>query len=238
MIKKMKIKLLLFILLLFIQQSYAGNNGNMLVSKDSAEEGVKRKVIITANAGLNLMRTVLIYNYTHGSSPWNNHDERIGAVVTGSFSPVYCIGVDYGITEWGSVGLAFGYQTITIHIDNNRQQAQHYNAPKGFYDDTWKRMYFGARFDYYISKHKNYLFYTGVKLGWSSYTMNSTLTPIKSTYPTDLNIVSVSPFPINVQHHLGYAHYFNGSGNVGLNAELGLGFGGPYMLAVGLTVKI
>lgn len=236
----MKIKSLLIVLILTANQLWAIDLSNLNkaseIIKDSVknkDNGIKGKFIFTPGLGFNILDVSLKYSYVRNSIWSKNHDYNY-IDIKAHCTPMYHIAVDYGVNEFLTVGASFGYQTATIAIQS------HYYDPNtggsGTYVDSWTRMHFGTRVDYHIIRNKNISMYTGIKLGYNIYSMNSTLTSLIPEYKNNLSLTDVTPFRYGVQAHFGFSYYFNGI--VGLNTEMGLGIGGPYLFAIGLTVKI
>lgn len=192
-----------------------------LKASDS-DDGVKGKIMITAGAGFNVFGTILEARYLLSSN--YNYDGYISSHKT---SPMYNLGVDYGLGEKFSVGVAVGFQTAKIQFSDL------YTTNDNYYD-SWKRILIAARGDYYIIAKENISLYTGLKLGFNMYTVTTNLPP--SDYPNYIENMDVYPQPASVQAHFGFSYYFNDM--IGFNTEVGLGFGGPYLFHAGLAIKI
>jgi hypothetical protein len=185
-------------------------------------DGIKGKIMITAGIGLNFEGSSLVVRYA--ISPYYNSTDFISGHQT---RPMINAAVDYGFAKKFSAGVAFGYQTIIMNMNNVIVTGDSYH-------DTWTRLHFAARADYYIVAKDNINLYTGVKLGYNIFTVTTTLPP--AAYPDYIQNLGVYPNPVSVQAHIGFSYFVKGI--VGVNAEFGLGYGGPYMFAVGATVKI
>lgn len=191
-------------------------------SASDSDEGVKGKIIITAGIGLNFIGTSLELRYL--TSPYYYFEGNLNGHKA---SPMYNVAVDYGLGEKVSVGVAFGYQTIQINFRDIYTTGDSYH-------DNWTRIHFAARGDYYIVAKENISLYTGVKLGYNLYTVTTTLPA--NDFPNYTENLGVYPPPVSAQAHFGFSYFV--SGIFGVNAEFGLGYGGPYMFAAGATVKI
>ncbi len=232
---------LLIVLILFINKANAlGDLDNLnlkssIYSKhpfiikslksESDDEGNKGKIMLAAGVGFNLLGSSLYVKYS-----LDNNYNTSNTVLKARSAPMYNFSVDYGLLKNLTVGAAFGYQTATVTISNgyNYNNGNYYN-----YIDTWKRIHLAVRADYDIVRSQNICLYTGMKFGYNIYHMTSTITPFDPTYTTRLN---VTPSPVSIQAHFGFSYYF--SGIVGFNTEVGIGYGGPYLAAVGLAIKI
>jgi hypothetical protein len=230
----MKTKLTsIIILALFINQLHAGNfdDSNIRSTIDKhytlstkkhsggrEDSGIKGKIMITAGVGFNILGTNLVVQYDLSSAYSNSSFSAKGSSV-----PMINVGVDYGILRFLSAGVSFGYQTATV------------TSSDGVFTfvDSWKRIHFAARADYYMVKKENVSLYAGLKFGYNIYSMTSNYTAIDPNYTANLG---VAPSPVSAQVHFGFSYYFKGI--VGFNTEIGIGYGGPYMAAVGLAVKI
>ena len=187
---------------------------------DDSDEGVKGKFIITAGVGFNFEGASLHVRYL-ASAYYNSNDFTL----TNSHMPMLNVAVDYGFAKKFSAGVAFGYQKITMTNSNSL----------GVYSqDTWTRLNFSARADYYIVRKNDLNLYAGVKLGYNLFSVTTNLSPLVD--PNYIQNLDVYPNPVSVQAHIGFSYFVKGI--VGVNAEFGLGYGGPYMFAVGATVKI
>ena len=213
-------------------KAYDGLNLTALPKKDQAfvlkrlpgdeDEGVKGKIIVTAGIGLNWLGTTMELRYLTSS-----YYDYSGSISGHQTMPMFNIAGDYGLLKNLSVGGAFGYQTVRINFSD-------IGGPSLGYHDTWTRLHFAVRGDYYIVANKNISLYTGAKLGYNIYTVQTTIPA--SVEPNYLQNMNVYTNPISAQAHFGFSYFVNGA--VGVNAEFGLGYGGPYMLAVGATVKL
>jgi hypothetical protein len=186
-----------------------------------SDEGVKDKIMITAGAGLNLLGTTMELRYlANGYYAFEDHVSGHNAL------PLLNLAVDYGFHEKFSAGVAFGYQKVTMNLHDiiTVGDVQH---------DTWTRLHFAARADYYIVSNDNLNLYTGVKLGYNLYTVTTT---IPQQYYPDYTHHLWFPATTCEQAHFGMSYYF--SDMVGVNAEIGLGFGSPYLLEAGLAIRL
>ena len=179
--------------------------------------------------GLNLMGPSLQVKYTL-SSMWSNSSYES---MSTKQSPMFNFGVDYGLSDKFSAGVAFGYQTAKVNIDSYEYNSNTGNSDLVTNTDSWKRIHFAVKGDYHIIAKKHISLYTGVKIGYNKYSMTSTYTKYDPSYVSRLN---VTPSPVSLQAHFGINYYFNGM--IGFNAEVGIGYGGPYIFAAGLAVKI
>lgn len=71
-----------------------------------------------------------------------------------------------------------------------------------------------------------------IKVGYNLYTVTSDVP--ESLYLGYIKNLDVSPFKGSFQAHLGLRYYIK---MVGFNAEISLGYGGPYVFAAGITVN-
>jgi Protein of unknown function (DUF3575) len=187
---------------------------------DRGGDGIKGKLMINAGVGINLLTTNLRVRYAL-STAYNN----AGTLPTFKETPMMNVGADYGLARKISVGVAFGYQTATGT----------YNDGYFAFQDHWTRIHMAARFDYHIVANENMSLYTGAKLGYNIYKVTSTYDTdptINATYISELS----PPSAISAQVHFGFSYWF--AHVFGVNAEVGVGYGGPYLLAVGVTAKI
>ncbi len=186
---------------------------------DDSEEGVKGKIIITGGLGVNFFGTALELRYAGGYYGYNNISHKA--------SPMYNLGVDYGLGKQVSVGVAFGYQTTQIIYHDVLVNGDSYH-------DTWTRIHLSVRGDYYIVAKDEISLYTGIKAGYNMYTTTTNL-PL-SSFPNYIETLAVYPSPLSLQAHFGFSYFVKGI--VGFNAEVGLGYAAPYVFAGGVTVKI
>ncbi len=195
----------------------------------SDDDGIKGKIMFNGGIGLNLMGPSLQVKYTL-SSMWSNASYES---LRSKQSPMFNFGVDYGLANKFSAGVAFGYQTAKVIIDSYEYNNNTGNSDLVTNTDSWKRIHFAIKGDYHIIAKEHISLYTGVKIGYNHYSMTSTYTKFDPTYTSRLN---VTPSPVSLQAHFGINYYFNGM--IGFNAEVGIGYGGPYIFAAGLAVKI
>jgi hypothetical protein len=192
------------------------------LKKTDSDEGVKGKIMINAGVGFNIFATLLEARYYLSS----NYDFN-GYISSTKASPMYNLSLDYGLARKFSVGGAFGIQTAKVNFTNVYTNGDHY-------EDRWTRLHLAVRGDYYIVAKENLNLYTGLKLGYNIYTVKTTIPSNRD--PEYLSYLDVTPQPISVQAHLGFSYYFMDM--VGFNTEVGIGFGGPYLFAIGLAVKL
>lgn len=192
---------------------------------DDEDNGMKGKFIVTAGAGFNFFGYALQVRY--------NAHHTINYVQGHQTSPMFFARVDYGLDKKISLGISGGYQTARIDyptLEVNNYPGVGSTKYEHLYDD-WTRVNLAVRGDYYIVSNKNINLYTGLKIGYNSYS-------VKTNFPdsiADMRIV-IKANPVCVQAHFGFSYFIKEI--VGVNAEFGLGYGGPYMLAAGLTIKI
>lgn len=194
-----------------------------LNNSQGSEDGVKGKIIISAGVGLNGGRTAMVSRYI-------THDAEVNGTPTISSSsqiPMINLGVDYGFAKRFSIGGAVGYQSIVLNADAAN------NGIAG--TDTWTRLNFAARVDYYIVASSHAILYTGIKGCYNAYSLKSTYSSIDPDYVSKINAV-VHPLTGGGQIHMGFSYFFNET--VGFNTEAGLAVGGPYFFSFGLGVKI
>jgi len=194
------------------------NRPFMLHPVSDSDNGIKGKVMLTAGIGLNLFATYLEARYTLST----NYNFE-GNITSHQSSPMFNAALDYGLGKRLSAGAAFGYQTARINFEDGTYGARYY--------DTWTRIHLAIRGDYYIIAKDNISLYTGAKFGYNMYTVNSTY-----NVPGYVSRLDVYPSVVSVQAHFGFSYY--AGGRVGFNTEVGLGFGGPYLIAAGLAIKI
>lgn len=209
-----------------VAATQAGNVVNETVpAKNSSLSGtgIKGKYLIGMGPGFNLMGAAIRLQYSN-STYWKDHDL---SGLSGTSAPMFNVSADYGITERFSAGIAFGYQVLRLQVHDSTESSGI------IYTDLWKRVHIAARGDYYIVAKNKISVYTGLKIGYNVYSMSSTRTIFYPTYQQELN---VHPSSLSLQAHIGMSCYFNSI--VGANAEVGLGVGGPYLLALGVALKI
>lgn len=199
-----------------------GNRPFVLKPVEDSENGVKSKIIATAGAGLNLFGMYMELRYL--ASTYYSYEDNIAGHQS---SPMINVMVDYGLGKKFSAGIAFGYQTAKVNL----KDVVYYGDR---YQDNWTRMHFAVRGDYYIVAKENISLYTGAKFGYNMYTVTSNVPTFY--YPNYVNNIGVYPSAISAQAHFGFSYFMNGL--FGFNAEVGLGWGGPYLAAAGLTIKI
>lgn len=192
------------------------------LAQDASDEGVKGKIMATAGVGFNIFGKLLEGRYY--LSTYYDFGDNISS---SQGSPMYNIGVDYGFAKKFSVGVAFGYQTAVINLKDVVRMGDHY-------EDRWTRIHMAFRGDYYIVAKENLNLYTGLKFGYNMYTVKTTVPA--QYYPGYLSNLDVTPQPLSIQAHFGFSYYFMDM--IGFNAEVGVGFGGPYLFAAGVAVKI
>ncbi len=189
--------------------------------KGRGGDGIKGKILIAADAGFNATRAGLILKYAAYTNTYTP------VITSTSGTPLINLGVDYGLGEKFSVGVAIGYQSITLNADAAN------NIIAGV--DTWQRIHVAVRGDYYIVATDNISLYTGLKVGYNMYNVTSTYSSLDATYLTHLK-ASVVPQPTAIQPHFGFSYYI--AEKIGINTEVALAFGGPYYFAVGCGIKL
>lgn len=193
----------------------------ILKPADDESEGMKGKILITAGAGLNLLGTTLELRYL--ANTIYSFDGNISGHTT---LPMINAMVDYGLGEKVSVGVAFGYQKVVMNLKNIA-------VANDSHHDTWTRLHFSVRGDYYIIAKEKINLYTGAKFGYNLYSVSSTVpTSIYPGYTDNLWY----PSAMSAQAHFGVSYFVNGM--IGFNAEIGLGYGAPYLFGAGLAIKI
>ena len=153
---------------------------------------VRGQLMITGGIGANIWGTLLQYNYMSGSY-WKNTANTI----SGSSKPMFVIAADYGLGRRFSAGLAFGYQSAKVAVSD------HYYISAGKpipYEDRWKRLHFAVRGDFYFVQLERMNLYTGLKLGYSTFTMTSQRSEVQPLYTSQLH---VKPLAVSVQERLG-----------------------------------
>ena len=197
------------------------------------ENGIKGKLMIGAGVGYNFIKNNIRgwYNGTYA-------DGGVETIGSSHSNPLYNLSADYGLGKKFSLGVAAGYQTCRFNRYYKSHNSPYHNADNGTYYDDWTRIYIGVRGDYYIIANKNISLYTGLKLGYNSYSKTSTaIDSIPhgiSTYNREGRYGK--PGNGSIQAHFGFSYYFKGI--VGFNAEIGLGFGSPYIGLIGMTCKL
>lgn len=192
-----------------------------------SETGVEGKFMVTCGAGFNFMGEALKIQY--GSSTYWNRDYSYRAI-DGNAPPMLNVALDYGFSRRFSAGLSFGCQTVRLAVlDSNLTTGK-----AGLtYADVWQRYHVAVRGDYYLVAKPKVNIYTGLKIGYNSYSMTSTRDNVYPGYTQQLN---VHPSSTSVQAHIGASFYYRSV--IGFNAEFGLGIGGPYVFALGAALKI
>jgi hypothetical protein len=197
-------------------------NGLLKKGKGRSSDDIKGKMIFTAGVGFNTTTSVTAVRY-EASSYWLNTLNGNVSMLSQKSIPLINFMFDYGIGSKVTVGLGFGYQTMTYVWGNTLVS----------YTDNWTRYALALRGDYRILAREKIGMYTGLRVGYNFYSMTSTATKVDPNYASNL---SVQPTAVAVQAHFGFSYYFNGM--IGANVEVGLAIGGPYYSAVGLTVKL
>jgi hypothetical protein len=188
----------------------------------TGDEGIKGRTIIGVNAGFNVFSKLLEARYY-----LSNVYSYEGTISSSSASPLYHLSVDYGFAERFSAGVDIGFQKATIQFNDVLAYGDSYS-------DHWTRILLAARADYHIVAKENMSLYTGLKFGYNMYTVKTDF-PEKD-FPGYTANMNVNPQTVSVQAHFGYTYFFQGK--FGVNAEIGLGFGGPYLFSAGLAYKI
>ncbi|HEX8515454.1 MAG TPA: hypothetical protein VF868_04585 [Bacteroidia bacterium] len=192
--------------------------------KEGDDDGIKNKAIITAGAGFNLFAASLTLKYAVRSNNFNYYYN----INTVQASPIFNFNLDYGLLKNFSVGAGFGFQGARVGITGyDGASGNNYN-----YEHLWKRYYFAVRGDYYIVANENISLYTGLRLGYNLYSVKST----GRTVEPNLTASYFNLSPAIVHAHFGFSYFIKGI--VGINAEVGIGYGGPFIPAVGVTVKL
>ncbi len=195
------------------------SNKAMAPKRSFADDGIGGKLVITPGAGFNILGTTLLVKY-------NLRDIYYGFDANkGKSSAMYNFSMDYGIAEKISVGFAYGFQTATITINDG--------AASGWID-TWTRNHFSVRADYYFVAEQHNFFYGGIKIGYNVFGLKTTAKGY--TAEQYKNRINVHPNPFSAQIHIGYTHYFKS--RIGANIEAGIGYGGPFLGAIGISVKL
>lgn len=210
------------------------NDKNLLEIKKKAEsddDGIKGKIMVNAGVGLNGTRASLRLKYNGLPDANSNYYNGIPKIFSSSQIPLINLGVDYGIARRFSLGVAFGFQKITLNGEANDST---FNNPT-LGTDTWTRYHIAVRGDYYIVANENVNLYTGLKIGYNMYTVKSTFTKTDPSYISKLHSKVSNPLTTGVQAHFGFSYFFNGM--IGINTEVGLAIGGPYFFAAGLGFK-
>jgi hypothetical protein len=181
------------------------------------DEGIKGNKIVTATAGFNLLSTSLSLKYLF---------RDFLSVESATASPIFNLNFDYGLARNFSLGVGGGYQTAQVQLNDYDEFSGDYYD----YTDNWKRFYLAVKGDYHIVAKQNVSLYTGLRVGYNFYSVNSGTRAIEKPSAATLNLAS----PI-VHAHFGFSYFIKGI--VGFNAEVGLGYGGPYIPAIGVTAK-
>jgi hypothetical protein len=189
------------------------------MTESVSDDGIKGKILLTAGVGFNVFGTILEARYLLSS--YYDFEGNIDGHTT---SPMINLMLDYGLGKRFSVGAAFGYQTAKINFKDVYTYGDSYH-------DTWTRIHLAVRGDFHIIAKENVTMYTGLKFGYNLYTVKTNLTT-----PGYLSNLDVDPQPISVQAHYGFSYFFNDM--IGFNLEVGLGYGGPYLFAAGIAVKL
>jgi hypothetical protein len=180
--------------------------------------------MINAGMGVNFLGTAMSLRYGLNLF-WMDHGYENIRIIN---SPMYNIGINYGLAKNLTAGVTFGYQNTKAVITVTDTA---FNDVK--YTDTWQRMYMGICGDYHFVAKENISLYTGLKFGYNHYTMSSTITAVMPNYIDKLDM-TLSTY--SLQAHFGLNYYFNSI--VGFNTEIGFGYACPYVFNVGLAVKI
>jgi len=194
------------------------------LSGSDDDNEMKGKFIITAGAGFNFNKLNYILRYETSGYFLNLGD---GPVVTDVTQvPMFNIAIDYGFAKRFSAGISAGMQNTTVSWRDD-----YYNVSV---EDHWRRIHIAARADYWIVAEKELGLYAGLKIGYNTYAMQSTTLKNDPTYKSRMES-QISFSPVSVQAHLGFSYWF--AQVIGLNAEVGIGIGGPYVFAGGITAK-
>jgi hypothetical protein len=185
--------------------------------------GAKGKIMVTAGVGFNFTQLNYVVRYESSGYFISLGDGPVISKV--SSMPLINIMADYGIGERVSVGVAGGYQKTTVYWGDG---SRYFNMT-----DDWTRIHIAVRGDYRIIAKKDLGLYTGVKIGFNKYTMVSST--FQAVDPNYINNMHLNLSPVSIQAHFGVSYWF--SGIAGLNAEVGIGYGGPYVFAIGATAK-
>jgi hypothetical protein len=233
-----KITLFVLVFTLTLGMSFAGTSdtldlkntvkldlpiGILKKSKGRGSDDIKGKMVFTAGVGFNTTTSLTAARY-EVSSYWVNTLGNSATMISQKSIPLINFMFDYGIGSKVTIGLGFGYQTMTFVWGNSLVS----------YTDNWTRYALALRGDYRILARENIGMYTGLRIGYNFYSMTSTATAHFD--PNYVSNLSVQPTAVAVQAHFGFSYYFNGM--IGANVEVGLAIGGPYYSAVGLTFKL
>jgi hypothetical protein len=213
----------------------------LLTPKSKYDMGDKGKIIVTAGFGVNFVSFNAKLRYAE-SNYFDESRSQTNSSIYVKYSPMYNAVIDYGIGRKVTIGAAFGYQRASV---NWTSYDTPYNPNYGYYSysypypihelpqtDTWTRIHVAVRGDYRIISKDELGMYTGVRLGYNLYHMSSTYSVIDPTYENNLG---VSFLPFSVQAHFGFSYWVEGI--IGINTEIGIGIGGPYVGAIGITGK-
>ena len=196
--------------------------------RDDNDNGIKHKLILEVGVGLNA--SPLNYRLRYDLSPINNNNVNGYSYAYSINSvrsiPMINVMADFGLSRRFSVGAAFGYQATVVNWTDDNTGLK--------YSDNWTRIHAAVRGDYWIVAKDNLGLYTGVKFGVNKYTMVSS--SATSVDPNYISNAGITFSPVSAQIHIGFSYWF--AKVVGINAEFGIGFGGPYIGAIGITAKI
>ncbi len=187
------------------------------------ENGIRGKLLFSTGIGYNIWGDRLDAKYSSTlfrADKYENEQVRT--------SPIFNFSIDYGIIKNLSAGVSIGYQKAAVTY-------LYYGVSDNVtYTDNWTRIHTSVRVDYHILAKEKLSLYTGLKYGYNNYSVESDLNKSYPNYNAKYNIHMNTLH--SVQAHLGFSYYFNKT--IGLNAETGLGIGGPYLGAIGLAIKI
>lgn len=200
-------------------------SGQTVADTSTAENSIRGKLLLTGGLGVNILGTLLQYQYSN-CDYWHNGSYAI----TGMSRPMLVAAVDYGVGRRFSAGLSFGYQVAKVTVEDKYYLSAGKSIP---YDDTWKRLLFAARGDFYFLQLERISMYAGVKAGYSKFSMRSERSSFEPDYTSQLD---VKPLALSIQAHVGCNYFFTPM--VGMNVEAGLGIGGPYLAEAGIVVKL
>lgn len=193
------------------------------------EGGVKGQLIATAGVGFNFANYNFRKRYDDGGFSSASTYDKIAV----KSSPFINLVVDYGLLKNFSMGVAFGYQRSVVEWSKNGYYTNYNYTPDTIRgSDTWTRIHLAVRGDFRILAKRDFGVYAGARVGYNSYTMKSTYTDTVSYLSSGFKLEQL---PFSAQAHLGFSYWVKGI--VGVNAEMGIGLGGPYVFAVGITGK-
>ena len=172
------------------------------------------EMVATAGAGWSLLGAIFSLSDVSGET-------------STTVTPVFHASFDYGLTRNMSIGAAFGYQKATVSYNDYVYYNSNNQEITEDFDWSVSRLNIGARVLFHYGSNENFDMYSGMRLGFQSFTSEFDTTD--PSFDSDFKGGTLG-FQLVA---FGARGYF--TPNIGFNAEVALG--SPYFVMGGLNYR-